>query len=757
MSASVNARSLGSGRASPTARFRRLEALCPEAGAARRPPPACSAAWCPRGRAPPAAAAGGPRPRRRGARPGRSPSARGRPAARGAPRGRALSSMPSSRPSASKSIATARNLPDPSVVRDDSYLRLVIAKVEPLTTARSLARAVRLPAGGRAGRCGRRQRARWSRSAAAGCSGWWSTVAEDSEIPPERLVEPLAALEEDVPAELVRLGLWVAREYCSTPARGLALVLPPGTGTGARRVRARRRLVATPRRGSRRRRAGARLGIAAAGGAERARRRPTGRCRRCPGRPLHAAPPRSARPGHGLEQTTDSPRRPRCFPSVPPRRAPRSTDRAGERPCGGRGGARSRRARGAAPAARRHRQRQDGGLPASGGRRARARPLGDRPRAGDRADAADRGPLRRALRRLRRDPALAALGARALRRVGAAALRARRACAWDRARRSSRRSTSLGLIVIDEEHDASYKQEGDPRYDARHVAERRASEAGAVLLAGSATPRPESRRRYAGCVLSERIDGRALPPVELVAARRTGLTARAHARGTRRRRRARREGDRPAEPARLVELPVVSSVRTGRGSCPDCDVTLVLHRASGEIALPPLRPPRAACRPSAPTAGRCRWRVTARAPSGSSASSRRWWRRCPCFGSTPTPRRTAGARSCGASTSAPAGVLVGTQMVAKGHDFPDVTLGVVLDADATLRFPDFRAEERTFALVAQLAGRSGRGERGRPRDRAGARPGRPRAAPRGRPRRRRLPRRASSSAARRWATRRSDT
>jgi primosomal protein N' (replication factor Y) len=62
---------------------------------------------------------------------------------------------------------------------------------------------------------------------------------------------------------------------------------------------------------------------------------------------------------------------------------------------------------------------------------------------------------------------------------------------------------------------------------------------------------------------------------------------------------------------------------------------------------------------------------------------------------------------------APAGVLIGTQMVAKGHDFPDVTLGVVLDADATLRFPDFRAEERTFALVTQLAGRVGRGNDGR--------------------------------------------
>ena len=68
--------------------------------------------------------------------------------------------------------------------------------------------------------------------------------------------------------------------------------------------------------------------------------------------------------------------------------------------------------------------------------------------------------------------------------------------------------------------------------------------------------------------------------------------------------------------------------------------------------------------------------------------------------------------------AAEAGVLVGTQMVAKGHDFHDVVLGVVLDADSTLRFPDLRAEERTFALVAQLAGRSGRGERRGPGPRA---------------------------------------
>ena len=81
----------------------------------------------------------------------------------------------------------------------------------------------------------------------------------------------------------------------------------------------------------------------------------------------------------------------------------------------------------------------------------------------------------------------------------------------------------------------------------------------------------------------------------------------------------------------------------------------------------------------------------------------------------PTRRRQGAARTLLARfDAAPAGVLIGTQMVAKGHDFDGVWLGVVLDADQTLRFPDFRAEERTFALIAQLAGRIGRGRTGRP-------------------------------------------
>jgi primosomal protein N' (replication factor Y) len=149
--------------------------------------------------------------------------------------------------------------------------------------------------------------------------------------------------------------------------------------------------------------------------------------------------------------------------------------------------------------------------------------------------------------------------------------------------------------------------------------------------------------------------------------------------------------------------------------CPNCEVALVLHRANGTVAC-----------------HHCGHRE--RLP-----------RRCPECGSVALARHGAGTerlehemrealgdpafpvyrldadiaagkdralRVLAEFGSAPSGLLVGTQMVAKGHDFPDVTLGVVLDADQTLRFPDFRAEERTFALITQLAGRAGRGEAG---------------------------------------------
>ena len=116
----------------------------------------------------------------------------------------------------------------------------------------------------------------------------------------------------------------------------------------------------------------------------------------------------------------------------------------------------------------------------------------------------------------------------------------------------------VGLVVVDEEHDASYKHEGDPRYDARRVAERRALLDGAVLVAGSATPRPESFHALRRVRLPRRVDGARLPPVEILdMRRRPRRAAPADPRGAGRR----PQGHRAAQPARLVELPDLPHVR----------------------------------------------------------------------------------------------------------------------------------------------------------------------------------------------------
>jgi primosomal protein N' (replication factor Y) (superfamily II helicase) len=266
----------------------------------------------------------------------------------------------------------------------------------------------------------------------------------------------------------------------------------------------------------------------------------------------------------------------------------------------------------------------------------------------------------------------------------------------------------LGLVVVDEEHDASYKHEGDPRYDARHVAAERARRAGATLLVGSATPRPETWRALPHLKLPNRVDARPLPPVRVLDMR--GAHHPLHPL-TRRALQAARKS------IVLLNRRGWSNFLTCRScgkvwECPNCEVALVLHRAEGAI-----------------TCHHCGHRE--RVPD-----------RCDACGSLAVARYGAGTERIEAELqaaldvpvfrldadtaatkdavpellarfhAAPAGLLLGTQMVAKGHDFPDVTLGVVLDADSTLRFPDFRAEERTFALIAQLAGRAGRGPEG---------------------------------------------
>jgi primosomal protein N' (replication factor Y) len=261
----------------------------------------------------------------------------------------------------------------------------------------------------------------------------------------------------------------------------------------------------------------------------------------------------------------------------------------------------------------------------------------------------------------------------------------------------------LGLIVLDEEHDASYKHEGDPRYDARHVAARRAERAGALLLAGSATPRPESVHALRRVRLPVRVDGRSLPPVQIVDMR--DCAGALH----------------PGTSHALVDARKAIVLLNRRGwsnfidcrscghawMCPDCDVSLVLHRADKRLACH-----HCGHRERVPQrCGKCGSMSVARHGAG----TERLEHDLAELGHE-VFRLDADVTDPGALLrrfeAAPRGILVGTQMVAKGHDFPDVTLGVVVDADGTLRFPDFRAEERTFALVAQLAGRAGRGPGG---------------------------------------------
>jgi primosomal protein N' (replication factor Y) (superfamily II helicase) len=279
----------------------------------------------------------------------------------------------------------------------------------------------------------------------------------------------------------------------------------------------------------------------------------------------------------------------------------------------------------------------------------------------------------------------------------------------------------LGLIVVDEEHDASYKHEGDPRYDARDVAVERAKRCGALLLLGSATPRPESARAVPTPLrLPGRVDGRPLPEVEILDMR--GVAQGLHPRTAQALAEVRGNGGKAMVLLNRRGWSNFLSCRScGRvWSCPDCDVALVLHRAGGYVACHH-------CGHREPAPARCNdCGSTAVARHG--AGTERVQHELAATlddGSFPVFRLdadVAGASGEGEDCvgavlrrfeAAPSGVLIGTQMVAKGHDFRDVTLGVVLDADATLRFPDFRAEERTFALIAQLAGRVGRGGAGK--------------------------------------------
>ncbi len=585
-----------------------------------------------------------------------------------------------------------------------TFAQAMIARVQPLTTTR----AVKGPfdyrlADGQVVDVGALLRVPFGARTSLGVV---VELAETSELAPERLAEPEAIVGAGVGSDLVELAQWMAREYCSTPARALQLMLAPGaaTGTGAQLA-----LVAELTD----------AGRSALAGGERL----TDRQQRLLGALAERGPTVAAEldtpglrrlEGRGLATLAKRPR---------PRRPVRHAVGA---------------ASATAPALT---GEQAAALAEIGAALAGGSASGDgfllQGVTGSGKTEVYLGAVEAALRAGRTAIVLVpeiALTPQVLWRFQArfgdvvavlhSALSAgQRHDEWMRLRTGEARVcvgprsavfaplTDIGLIVVDEEQESAYKHEGDPRYDARTVARHRARRHGAVLVVGSATPRPESVLVLPRLRLTQRVDHRPLPAVEV-------LDMRGHHQPLHPETRMALADLRQASGKAILLLNrrgwsnFLSCRACGRvWLCPNCEVALVLHRHGGYVAchhcghrerVPERCPACASVSVARHGAGTERIEHELREALGRTGF--------PIFRldaeSSSLPRR---ARTLQEFAAAPAGVLVGTQMVAKGHDFPDVSLGVVLDADQTLRFPDFRAEERTFALITQLAGRTGRG------------------------------------------------
>ncbi|OPX84216.1 MAG: Primosomal protein N' [Pelotomaculum sp. PtaB.Bin104] len=280
--------------------------------------------------------------------------------------------------------------------------------------------------------------------------------------------------------------------------------------------------------------------------------------------------------------------------------------------------------------------------------------------------------------------------------------------------------TRPGLFVIDEEHESSYKQDDHLRYHAREIALKRAQLAGATVLLGSATPSLESRIKtavggpYQLLKLNDRVDGRPLPPVRVVDLRREvkegngGIFSRTLIASINR---------------RLESQEQVLLFLNRRGfstfvicrecglvlKCPRCDISLTYHRdgrlrchyCNHQVRSPEL----------CPKCGAHNIRLFGAGTQKVEAEAVQFFpgARILRMDSDSTARKGSHTQIINAFQKRQADILIGTQMIAKGLDFPGVTLVGVINADTALHMPDFRAAERTFQLLTQVAGRAGRG------------------------------------------------
>jgi primosomal protein N' (replication factor Y) len=280
----------------------------------------------------------------------------------------------------------------------------------------------------------------------------------------------------------------------------------------------------------------------------------------------------------------------------------------------------------------------------------------------------------------------------------------------------------LGLVVVDEEHDPSFKQEEGVRYHARDMAILRAFRAGGVCVLGSATPSLESEHlartgKLTKISLPDRARAQEMPKVEIVDLRRIGAGPTGDKRISIPLHRA-IEATLAAKEQAILFLnrrgfsPAVRCESCGEmASCPQCSVALTLHKRHGEVLRCHYcdyeQPMLAAC-------GKCK--ATALALEGLGTEKLEETLRL-AFPSARVARLdrdvasgTATEKVLAKMRSREIDLLVGTQMVTKGHDLPHVTLVGVINADAALSIPDFRAAERAFQLLVQVAGRAGRGD-----------------------------------------------
>ncbi|MDX2268723.1 MAG: primosomal protein N' [Bryobacter sp.] len=279
----------------------------------------------------------------------------------------------------------------------------------------------------------------------------------------------------------------------------------------------------------------------------------------------------------------------------------------------------------------------------------------------------------------------------------------------------------LGLLLVDEEHDGSYKQEETPRYHGRDVAVVRAQQIGAVVVLGSATPSLESRynvemRKYSHLRLTERIAQRPMPVVETVDMNQEFLATGTHALFSRRMVDAVREKLAAKEQAMLLMnrrgfssfcLCRSCGYRVG---CVNCSVTLTYHKRDRRLLCH-------YCGYSERVPETCKECGSDKVQFFGAGSERIEEELAEAF---PTARIARMDRDTihskndyeailGGFRDGQYDILVGTQMIAKGHDIPNVTLVGIVNADLGLSMPDFRAAERTFQLLTQASGRAGRG------------------------------------------------